>query len=71
MQDDCGRARRTLKPADDDVWDGYVLGTAGGYLMAVIASQIVEQTERGDDMFVTMATRHAAQIVDSGLLDRL
>jgi hypothetical protein len=53
------------------VWEGYVLGTAGGYLMAVIASQIVEQTERGDDMFVTMATRHAAQIADTGLLDLL
>lgn len=55
----------------DAVWDGYVLGTASGYLMAVIASQIVEQTDRGDDMFVTMATRHAAQIVECGLLDVL
>lgn len=59
-------------PIDDDTaWEGYVLGTAGGYLMAIIASQIVEQTDRGDDMFVTMATRHACQIADSGLLDLL
>jgi hypothetical protein len=57
--------------AESAIWDGYVLGTAGGYLMAVIASQIVERTERGDDMFVTMATRHAAQIADCGLLDLL
>lgn len=57
----------------DDVaaWDGYVLGSAGGYLMAIVASQIVEKTARGDDMFVAMASRHAAQIVDLGLLDRL
>lgn len=58
--------------ADDDaIWEGYVLGSAGGYLMAIIASQIVERTERGDDMFVTMATRHAAQIADHGLIDLL
>jgi hypothetical protein len=56
---------------DDAVWTAYVLGSAGGYLMAVIASQIVEQTDRGDDMFVTMATRHASQIADCGLLDLL
>lgn len=59
-------------PVDDDaVWEGYVLGSAGGYLMAIIASQIVGQTERGDHMFVAMATRHAAQIAETGLLDRL
>lgn len=51
------------------VREGYVLGTAGGYLMAVLASQVVERTERGDDMFVAMATRHAGQIADNGLAD--
>jgi hypothetical protein len=56
---------------DDTIREGYVLGTAGGYLMAIIASQIVERTDRGDDMFVAMATRHAAQIVDCGLIDLL
>lgn len=56
---------------DESIWAGYVLGTAGGYLMSIIASQIVEQTARGDDMFVTMATRHASQIADCGLLDQL
>lgn len=56
---------------DGSVWDGYVLGAAGGYLMAIIASQIVERTERGDAMFVTMASRHATQIADCGLLDSI
>jgi hypothetical protein len=56
---------------DDAVWDGYVLGSAGGMLMAIIASQIVEQTERGDEMFVAMTARHAAQIHDVGLLSVL
>lgn len=56
---------------DEAVWDGYVLGSASGFLMAIIASQIVEQTERGDDMFVAMASRHADQMRTVGLLDRL
>jgi hypothetical protein len=32
--------------------------------MAVVASQIVEVSERGDAMFAAMAERHAQQIVD-------
>lgn len=35
-----------------------------GYVMAVSASMLVERTERGDQMFLTMARRHAAQVVD-------
>jgi hypothetical protein len=27
---------------------------------------MVERTERGDEMFLTMARRHAAQIIDLG-----
>ena len=57
--------------SDDDAWDGYVLGSATGYFMAVLASQIVERTERGDEMFAVMAERHADQIRSVGLLDRL
>jgi hypothetical protein len=56
---------------DDAVWDGYVLGTASGLLTAVIASQLVERTDRGDEMFVAMVTRHADQIRTVGLLDRI
>ncbi len=56
---------------DAAAWEGYVLGSAGGYLMALLASQIVERTERGDEMFAVMAERHAAQIRHVGLLDRL
>lgn len=35
-----------------------------GFLMAVGASMMVEQTARGDDMFVAMASRHARQALD-------
>jgi hypothetical protein len=56
---------------DAALWEGYALGSAGGFVMAVLASQIVERTERGDEMFAVMAERHAAQVRDVGLLDRL
>jgi len=35
-----------------------------GYVMAVGASMLVQRTARGDEMFLTMARRHAAQIED-------
>jgi len=49
----------------------YVLGSASGYIMAVLASQIVGATDRGDTMFCVMAERHAAQIRDLGLFELL
>ena len=61
-------------PVDVDVIRmRYVLGSASGYIMAVLASQVVGQTERGDAMFCVMAERHAAQMRDLdffGELDR-
>jgi hypothetical protein len=51
----------------NDLWRSYVLGSASGYVMAVIASQIVGQTERGDEMFRAMASRHCAQMNDLDL----
>ena len=70
---DYGASLRGRGVAVDDelLWDGYVLGSASGLLMAIIASQIVEQTQRGDAMFAVMAERHTAQIEHVGLLDRL
>ncbi len=52
----------------DVIGHDYAVGSASGYLMAVIASQIVAQTERGDEMFCVMAERHAQQMVDRDLL---
>jgi aminoglycoside phosphotransferase (APT) family kinase protein len=60
---------RGVSTDDAAAWDGYVLGTAGGLLMAIIASQIVERTDRGDQMFMAMAARHAIQLDELGLLD--
>ena len=39
--------------------------------MAILASMIVGRTDRGDEMFVAMANRHAAQVVDLGATEFL
>ncbi len=57
--------------SDEAAWDGYVLGSVSGLYMAVLASQIVERTVRGDEMFAVMVERHAAQIRSVGLFDVL
>lgn len=48
----------------DACWEDYRRGTFAGLVMAVAASMMVERTERGDDMFMTMAHRHARHILD-------
>jgi hypothetical protein len=48
----------------DRCWWGYRRGTLVGLLMAVGASMLVEQTDRGDQMFMVMAERHARHALD-------
>jgi streptomycin 6-kinase len=48
----------------DDCVTDYRRYAYAGYLMAVGASMMVERTERGDEMFMAMAGRHAAQVID-------
>ncbi len=54
----------------DDAWDrcwqDYRRGTFSGFAVTVIASMMVQQTERGDEMFVAMASRHARHALDLG-----
>ncbi len=45
-------------------WNDYRRYAFSGFLMAVGASMMVVQTERGDEMFLTMARRHGTQILD-------
>jgi hypothetical protein len=42
----------------------YRRNTFGGIVMAVVASMLVEQTDRGDEMFLAMASRHALHALD-------
>jgi hypothetical protein len=48
----------------DTCWRDYRRTAYSGVLMAVVASMIVVQTPRGDDMFMAMASRHAQQVLD-------
>jgi hypothetical protein len=45
-------------------WTDYRRGTWAGVLMAVAASMLVERTDRGDQMFMAMADRHARHALD-------
>jgi hypothetical protein len=45
--------------------------TFGGLLMAIVASMVVQRTERGDLMFLTSAGRHAQHALDAGAADLL
>jgi aminoglycoside/choline kinase family phosphotransferase len=48
----------------DRCWWGYRRSTWAGLLMAVGASMLVEQTDRGDQMFMVMADRHSRHALD-------
>ena len=48
----------------DDLWDGYRRSAYGGLIMAIVASILVRRTDRGDEMFIAMADRHAIQALD-------
>jgi aminoglycoside/choline kinase family phosphotransferase len=48
----------------DRCWRDYRRGTWAGLIMAVAASMLVERTDRGDQMFLTMAARHSRHALD-------
>jgi len=55
----------------DDLVAEYRRECFGGLVMAVGASMLVKQTERGDAMFLTSLRRHAQQAIDLDALDVL
>ena len=56
---------------EDAVWEDYRRYAFGGLIMAVVASTLVRRTDRGDEMFITMADRHARQALDLDSLELL
>lgn len=56
--------------AVDAAWVGkhYRREAVAGVIMSVVASQIVQRTDRGDQMFTAMATRHIQHALDSDTL---
>ena len=51
-----------------DVREGVRRGSFMGVTMTIIASMVVERTERGDRMFLTMLDRNCAQVLDTDAL---
>ncbi|MFI6318299.1 phosphotransferase family protein [Nonomuraea sp. NPDC050556] len=50
----------------DDCWRDYRRYAFGGLLTCIVASMLVVRTDRGDDLFVTMANRHGTHAIDLG-----
>ena len=55
----------------DQVRDGVRRQSFFGVMMAIISSMLVERTERGDQMFMTMLDRHCSHVLDTDALDIL
>lgn len=52
----------------EDVRAGVRRQSFFGVMMAIISSMLVGQTERGDEMFMTMLARHCAHVLDTDAL---
>ena len=50
--------------AAEHCWREYRRQAFGGVLMAIVASMLVQRTERGDEMFMAMLARHSQQALD-------
>ena len=55
----------------DEVREGVRRQSFFGVMMAIISPMLVERTERGDHMFLTMMDRHSSHVLDTGALDVL
>ncbi|WIM89113.1 phosphotransferase [Candidatus Mycobacterium wuenschmannii] len=51
-----------------DVRDGVRRQSFFGVMMAIVSSMLVERTERGDTMFMTMLQRHCEHVLDTDAL---
>jgi hypothetical protein len=51
---------------EEQCWDEYRRHTLAGVVMAIVAPMLVERTERGDAMFMTMLARHSQHALDLG-----
>lgn len=55
----------------EEVREGVRRQSFAGVIMAVVSAMLVERTERGDEMFLTMLERHSRHVLDTGALDVL
>ncbi|MFM7879041.1 MAG: phosphotransferase [Acidimicrobiaceae bacterium] len=65
VQSYCERlAAQRIDVSNNEIWAQYRLLGTSGYIMAIVASMLVKQTDRGDAMFAVMANRHGQQMLD-------
>jgi hypothetical protein len=57
--------------AFEQCWDDYRRGAFAGFAVTVVASTIVAETARGNEMFTAMARRHARHALDLGSVEFL
>lgn len=55
----------------EEVREGVRRQSFFGVMMAIVSSMLVERTERGDRMFLTMLDRHCSHVLDTGALEVL
>ncbi|MGV1087881.1 MAG: phosphotransferase [Mycobacterium sp.] len=55
----------------DEIREGVRRQSFFGVMMAIISPMLVERTERGDQMFLTMMDRHTSHVLDTRALDVL
>jgi aminoglycoside phosphotransferase (APT) family kinase protein len=55
---------RGVQLAWNECWEGYRRYAFHGIVMDIIAAMVVQRTERGDEMFIAMANRHARHALD-------
>lgn len=68
---DCLTARGVSGYSLEDLYRDYRLFSFYGISVAFGAAMLVKQTERGDEMFLTMIRRHTAQVMDNEALELL
>jgi aminoglycoside/choline kinase family phosphotransferase len=58
-----------VERTDAELWDDYRFGFGQGITVTVLGAVVATRTERGDDMFMAMASRICAAMRDHGSLD--
>ncbi len=58
----------TAEVSLDEVRAGVRRQSFFGVMMAIVSSMLVAQTERGDDLFMTILARHCGHVLDTGAL---
>ena len=66
-----GLTGRGVQLSWNDCWNGYRRNAFSGIVMDIVAAMVVDRTDRGDEMFAAMATRHARHAIDLDALGLL